>query len=228
MSKSSVLIATPAYGGNFTLQYLESIERVTDYLGAQQIPVGTYYIQNESLITRARNTCATLALRKSIDKLFFIDADVGFTKEDFARIYWSEKDIIGGLYPHKAYPLDLNFNPLKKHITGPVKFSEHVSKFADDKGELEVENVATGFLSISLSVLAKLSSVVETYTSEHMNGQAETYYDFFGCGPYRGRYETEDWRFCRLAKEAGFSVHINPKVILTHTGTHTFRFEDTL
>lgn len=218
-SKPSLLIATPAYGGMFTRQYLESMLATWDWLGREEIPVATYFIENESLITRARNTCATLAYEKKFAKLLFIDADVGWTTDDVARLYYSEKKIIGGLYPHKTYPIKMNWNP-------------HPDGQPFENGECRAKHVATGFLMIDWEVLSALSSVVSSYESAHMRGESHKFYDFFSVGTvgaevgvHNGQYESEDWRFCRLAQELGFECWANLKCVLTHTGTHTWRAE---
>lgn len=211
-SKPSLLIATPAYGGMFTRQYLESMLATWDWIGSEGIPVATYFIENESLITRARNTCASLALEKGFQKLLFIDADVGWTPEDVSRLYYSDRKIIGGLYPHKTYPIKLNWNP-------------HPDGQPDLFGECLVTHVATGFLMIDLEVLRAVSKVVPSYESTHMSGESRKFYDLFSVGVHKGQYESEDWRFCRLAQEAGYECYANVKSITTHTGTHTWRAE---
>jgi glycosyltransferase involved in cell wall biosynthesis len=214
VSKPSLLIATPAYGGMFTQAYVESLLDTWDWLGSEKIPAATYFIQNESLITRARNTCATLALEKKIDKLLFIDADIGWRPEDISRLYYSERKIIGGLYPHKAYPVKLNWNPLT------------LGDLPDEKGEMEVRHIATGFLMIDRSVLEKMSESAPQYGSSHMNGKLQKFYDFFRVGAdSEGGYLSEDWHFCEEARKLGIKVWANAGVQLTHTGTHTFKVE---
>lgn len=222
-TKPSVLIATPMYGGQCTMQFIESINLLNDYLGQQQIPTATYFIANESLITRGRNTCATLALEKKFDKLLFIDADIGFTPHDFARLYYSDKKIVGGLYPHKTLPIKLNFNHIRNGTLEDIPFEEY-RKRANEAGEVEVEHIATGFLMIDCSVLRQLQSSTPSYTSTHMNGVPMKFYDFFTAGAKDGKYLSEDWSFCEQARAKGISVWANVDTILTHTGTYTFRF----
>lgn len=211
MSKPTLLIATPAYGGMFTQQYLESMLNTWDWIGAEGIQVATYFISNESLITRARNTCATLCLEKGIDKLLFIDADIGWTPEDVSRLYYSDKKIIGGLYPHKKYPIQLNWNP-RSDYSQP-----------NAAGEVKVHSIATGFLMIDRAVLENMARVVETYESTHMNGVNRKYYDFFTLGTRNGAYLSEDWSFCVRATDMDYDIWANVNTVLTHTGTNTWR-----
>lgn len=209
-NKPTLLIATPAYGGMFTKQYLESMLDTWDWLGKEQIQVATYFIENESLITRARNTCASLAYQKRFEKLLFIDADIGWKPDDVSRLYYSDKKLIGGIYPWKSYPITMNWNASR---TAGTPYSN---------GECEAHNVATGFLMIDWEVLHAVAKLVPTYSSTHMNREERTYHDFFSVGVHEGQYESEDWRFCRLAKEAGYTPWVNLKTVLTHTGTHTW------
>lgn len=213
ITKPKLLIATPAYGGLFTLQYVESLLGVQNFFGRERIPVGTYFMGNESLITRARNACATLAMEK-FDKLLFIDSDVGFKEEDVAKLYYSEKRIVGGLYPHKTYPITLNYNPLLGATDIEVG------------GEVEVDHIATGFLMIDCSVFRELAKKTPKYSSSHIKGQSREYYDFFRCGAglleSAQDYLSEDWYFCETAKRLGIKSYANLSVTLTHTGSHTF------
>jgi hypothetical protein len=59
------------------------------------------YMQNESLITRARNRLTNDFLATDSTHLMFIDADITFNPEYIVRMLNADKDIICGLYPKK-------------------------------------------------------------------------------------------------------------------------------
>ena len=212
MSKPSLLIASPAYGGLVTTQYLNSMLDTMEWLSSEDIPFYIYNMSNESHIDRARNTCATLALEKKFDKLLFIDADLTWKPEYVGHLYYSDKKIIGGLYPHKCYPITLN------GVTLPgEKPNEH--------NELRVTDIATGFLMIDREVLLKLAESAPTYVSAHMNQKPQKYWHIFRSGVYDGMFLSEDFAFCRLSREAGFEVWASQEAICDHTGSHTFKYD---
>lgn len=188
----------------------------------------------ESLIPRGRDRDAINVLEKDFDKLITIDTDIEFSYEDFKRIILSERDIVGGIYPLKCFPLVGNFNPLPEHRTKYFSTNrgmdlDAIKLFAKEvadplTGEAAVEHVPTGFMCVTQKVFAKLSETVEVYfTLQPDTGQTKGFFEFYPCGARNKAYESEDWAFSRLAKEAGFVPHINTKVLLGHIGMHVFR-----
>lgn len=231
-----LLISSPAFGGMLHRSYVASwhqaVTRATNegLLSACEV----LWQGSESLIPRGRNMDALHVLERDFDKIISIDTDIEFSYEDFRRIITSDKDIVGGIYPLKCFPLVANFNPIAEHraeffssgrgidYDALLRFRE---KYADaETGEVPVEHVPTGFMCVTQRVFAKLSETVEVYfTFQPDTGMTKGYYEFYPCGARNKVYESEDWAFSRLAKEAGFAPHINTKVLLGHTGNHTYR-----
>ncbi len=231
MSKPSLMIATPCYGGMLHYTYCDSLLNTQQWCGREQIPFGYHLMGNESLITRARNTCAAKALQSGVDILLFIDADVGWQDKDIWRLYYSDKKVIAGVYPIKTLPPLLNFNPTQEHWEKygfdqgktPERFAEYAAGEGNECGEVEVTHAATGFMMIDVSVLRDMKDRVEQYESNHLLGRGmQISYDFFKCGAVENRYQSEDWYFSELCQKHGHSVWVNTGVILPHTGTYTF------
>jgi hypothetical protein len=53
-------------------------------------------------------------------------------------------------------------------------------------------------------------------------GTGGNFYNLFNVGIRNGIYESEDWGFCSLWKEAGGKVLIHPKVNVKHVGWHEY------
>ena len=235
-----LLIGTPAYGNMVTTDYLVSMARTIRGFLRDGVDYSLYALGNESLINRGRNTIANLALRDGYDKLLFIDADIGWDYNDVCRVLNTNKPIIGGVYPNKAFPLTLNFNSLLDHASifekveakGLKTYRKTVDKFIDyrdmyaDKttGEVEVMHITTGFMVVDVKkVFEKLKDKVANYSQmDFYSGISKQLYEFFPVGVKNGVLESEDWAFCSLAREAGIPVYLNTKVILNHTGSYTF------
>lgn len=231
--KGSILIATPAYGGLLHSKYVKSLVTTCNELLARGVVHGLYIIPDESLISRARNRCAAFALEKGFERLMFIDADLGWTLEDFVAILESEKPVVGGTYPLKQRdPVRLSYNPLETaDIPGhlPRRSVEELAflrqRQADPvSGEVEVRHVPTGFMMIHHSVLKRLQEHVPSYLQENTgDGSLERHYDYFPVRLVGEMYESEDWAFCSLVREhLDCGVWLNTGVVLTHTGTYTF------
>lgn len=230
-TKPGIFLATPAYGGILYHTYVHSIVETYDWVGKEQIPLALYLLANESLITRARNRSVAEFLKSGLQKLLFIDADITWTAKDIWRLYYSDKTVISGTYPLKRLPLLLNFNATKedheKYFSDGFKSQENYLRFSRERasstGEVEISQVANGFLMIDRKVFEDMKPLVEYYEQYDFGlNRQEQHWDFFGCGPYKGNYESEDYRFSRIAREAGHSSWLNVNTILDHTGTYTF------
>jgi len=170
---------------------------------------------NESLITRGRNNLmAKMMTNKSATHFMFIDADISFDPNSIFHMLAADKEIISGAYPKKAYPIAYNIN-LKQHtkIQGPL---------------YTVDTAATGFLMFKREVYEKL---IEAHPNTKyvddvgLGKQFEPYmYAIFDCYiDEQGHYLSEDWAFCRRASKLGYDIWCDSRVLLDHTGTHTFR-----
>lgn len=220
-----LLVATPSYGGVVTCQYLKSLIPCLAHMGELGIEAHIHMLESESLISRGRNTCAMFAINGGYDKLLFIDADMIFTWENLKRLLDSKKKIVGGTYPLKNHPITLNFNPLEHQMDlfdqdrQQDNYMQWVSKYADPAGEAEVRHIPTGFMLIDMEVFAKLSHIVPWYQTFQPETKEKTHsFEFFPVGVRENEYESEDWAFCRIARENGFPVYLQTQAVCGHVG----------
>ena len=220
-----ILIGTPAYGGQIFTDYLISMVTTQRGFYRDNVDFALYTIDNESFINRARDKIANEAMNGDYDKLIFIDADIGWTYDDICNLCNSDKDIIGGTYPMKTLPIQLNFNPAPDHFdyfTDNIRDVDNFNRYKDEQsennGEIEVLHIPTGFMSINTSFFHKLKDKVQSYTSG-----GKLTYNFFPHGIKNGVLESEDWAFCSLARENGIPIHLNTKIVLSHAGTYKYK-----
>jgi len=224
-----VLVGTPAGNGQISTQYMMSFISTLGLAVKNGVQPILYTMSQESLLPRGRNHIAQVAMKEKHDKLLFIDADTGWQPEQFMEIIASPFPIVAGCVPLKTYPTSLNFLPFKeddKYFVNNIRSPEGLRKMREAYGKAEIPVAFTGtaFLCIDVSVLMKLSETQETYQYPNpFTGETETHWDFFGGGPMHGTYYSEDWAFCKKAREAGFDVRINADVIVNHVGTHVFQ-----
>ena len=200
------------------------------------LDIGFYTLSAESLLARGRNHIAAMTLYGGWDKLFFIDADTGWTFDQFFRLVSSPHPLTAGVVPLKTYPeypntfrTSLNFLPFQedeKHFVDARRYLDATKKMAMAHGQdhVKVAFTGTGYLCIDRKVLMTLVETAKTYRYPNpQTGQPMTHWDFFDGGAINEQYFSEDWSFCDKARKAGFDVVIDTSVLLTHTGTHTFR-----
>lgn len=204
-------------------------------MNAQTLDLGEYTLGGESLISRGRNHMAQVALTQHFDKIIFIDADEGFTLNDIKALAFSNYPIAAGLVPLKTYPIPnsfetvLNFLPFLKDepffddSLRTLKGAKRLAR-AQKSDWIEVAYTGTGFLCIDVSVFAKLAETTPEYAYPNpATGITETHWSFFDGGPMHDQYFSEDWTFCQKARDAGFKIMVNTKVLVNHQGPHMFK-----
>ena len=89
---------------------------------------------------------------------------------------------------------------------------------------LEVEALATGFLSISREALLKLAAAhpESIYMADDKQHAGEAMHALFDCGIVGSRYLSEDYFFCARWRRIGGQCWLHLGVALGHIGVHTY------
>jgi hypothetical protein len=169
---------------------------------------------NESLVTRARNNLmAKMMTNASATHFMFIDADIRFQPESILQMMACDKDVIGGLYPKKALPVNYVIN-LKREtkVQGDI---------------FTVDTMGTGFLLFKRHVyetLCKAHPETKYVDDVGLGKQYEpTMYSIFDVAiDEKGHYLSEDWLFCRRWSALGGEIWAHGKVLLNHIGHYEF------
>ena len=208
-------IGIPCYGGMISEPTMTSLLRFI--LLAQQAGLNWSLdtMVNESLVTRARNNLmAKMMTNQAATHFMFIDADIRFQPESILQMIACDKEVIGGLYPKKALPVNyvINLKPETK-IQGDI---------------FTVDTTGTGFLLFKRSVYEKMiAQFPETkYVDDVGLGKQfePMMYSIFDCKiDARGHYLSEDWLFCRRWQDMGGEIWVHSKVLLNHIGHYEFQ-----
>lgn len=233
-----ILIGTPAGGGLVTIPFMTSFLATVDGIAKvnqQHFPqgggfqIGLYTLTHEALLPRGRNHIAQVSIQAGWDKLFFIDADAGWTFDQFMAVATALGEIVAGTCPLKTYPISLNYLPFQDdehYYQDAIRSIESMRAMREGHGTpiIKVPFVGTAFMCINTNVFRRLSEVAEPYQYPNpTTGQNETHWDFFPTAPIKKMYMSEDWGFCDFARKNGIDVYIHADVCITHTGSHTFR-----
>jgi hypothetical protein len=207
-------IGIPCYGGMVSEPTMTSFLRFV--LLAQQAGLNWSLdtMVNESLITRGRNNLmAKMMTNKEATHFMFIDADIRFQPESILQMIAYDKEVIGGLYPKKALPVNyvINLKPETK-IQGDL---------------FTVDTMGTGFLMFKRGVYEQLIAAhPETkYVDDVGLGKQfePMMYSIFDCKiDERGHYLSEDWLFCRRWSALGGEIWAHSKVLLNHVGHYEY------
>jgi hypothetical protein len=214
-SKVHLHIGIPCYGGMVSEPTMTSLLRFI--LLAQQAGLqwSLDTMVNESLVTRARNNLmAKMMSNTTATHFMFIDADIRFQPESILQMIACDKEVIGGLYPKKALPVNyvINLKPETK-IQGDI---------------FTVDTTGTGFLLFKRSVYEKMIAQFPECKYVDDVGLGKQYepmmYSIFDCKiDARGHYLSEDWLFCRRWQDMGGEIWVHSKVLLNHIGHYEFQ-----
>lgn len=237
---AKLFVATPMYGGLCTGGYTMGILNCVQTFSPRGIQMYYSYMMNESLITRARNGMAYDFMQSDATHLMFIDADITFDPKDIVRMIQADKDIICGLYPKKEINWQLVSDAVKRGVdykdlpnyTGSFVVNL-VGGAMESTGNInepmEIDNGGTGFMLIKREVFDKLKPTVPTYTNDMIlivdkNPVKKIIHEYFATSidEVSNRLLSEDYHFCKIAREAGFKVYAAPWANLTHSGTYNF------
>jgi hypothetical protein len=213
-SKVHVHFAVPCYGGMVSEPTMTSFLRFTLMAAKIGLNWSLDTMVNESLVTRARNNlCAKMMTNDQATHFMFIDADIRFQPEAIFQMLSTDKDVIGGLYPKKALPVQyvINVKPGTQIINDIF----------------EVETMGTGFMMFKRHVYEKLCAAhpESKYVDDVGLGKQyePTMYAIFDTDiDERGHYLSEDWTFCRRWQAIGGKIYAHAKVLLNHSGHYEF------
>lgn len=144
-------------------------------------------------IVSSRTWLVREAIKKGATHILFVDSDMLFPKDALTRLLSHDKDIIGGLYNKRQFPLEGTHQPL-------------IEKPEPTTGLLRCLSIATGLMLIKLSIFEKMP---EPWFS-------------FGRDAEGKLVLGEDVWLCRTAQDAGFEVWADPSIKVGHIGQYIF------
>ena len=240
-------LGMPMYGGMLGENTLHGVLGLQAWTSDQGVGMKLQTMGNESLITRARNTIATMFLDDQNyvgTHLLFVDADIGFVPQNIERLIRADKDIACGIYPRKC----IHWNQVRDAVKNNPDISDdelfykslgYNLNFKDPKniqmigGFVEVLEAATGMMLIKRDVLKKMQKAYpeRKYRSDQIvNGlrfKSDNCFDLFGVGKIdwdeEERYLSEDYYFSRLWSKIGGKIWADVGAPLTHQGNMHFK-----
>jgi len=245
----NVLFATPCYISAVTMNYVTSMFSLSQHAAHFGLNC-ELHMHSESLITRGRNIIVLKFLKsEKYTHLFFIDSDIIFTPQSVCRLLLADRDVCAGIYPIKRlnWPeeglpekttldeFQLKYNDYAFNPVGH-RANNNVGAMTDGDGFVEVAEAPTGFMCIKRKVFYDMMKFYPhlNYTPDGPPGHpdAHLHWRFFDCmvDPDSGRYLSEDWSFCRLWRDMGNKVWVDPNITLGHLGQFIYNgnLKDTL
>lgn len=224
--KLSLFIATPAYDDKVTSGFCEAMTRLAAMVGKQKLNLNFNMLRGCSSIIVARNLLTAQFLASGSTHLLFIDADITWPHEDPIRMMAMDLDVVGGVYPRKAYDFEKIIAAAKAGDPEPVAAgltgtSEPVENPTEVDMAVEVARLPAGFLMIKREVFLKLIStgLAPKWSpgSKHV-AMDDWSYGYWESPIENGHLTGEDWRFCDKWRSIGGKCYADKLSKLRHDG----------
>jgi hypothetical protein len=247
LAQRKLFVATPMYGGMCAGMFAKSVADLSSICTSNGIELRSYFLFNESLITRARNYCVDEFMRSDCTHMMFIDSDIGFDPRDVLAMLAlqsddSEYDVLAGPYPKKCISWEKIKLAVDKGVADedPNVLEKYVGDYVfNPKGgggniridqPVEVMEVGTGFMMTRRSAFEKFEKAFPQYSykpdhvrTEAFDGSREIMQYFQAeIDPASKRYLSEDYWFCQKMIEIGGKIWYCPWMKLQHVGSYIF------
>lgn len=164
------------------------------------------FIPNCSHPAIGRNQLVQAFIDSDCERLVFLDSDITFEPGALIKIAHRDVDFVAGCTVHKtadeSYPID--WLPMPE-------------LWANERGLIEIAMIGTAFMSLSRSVFEILKSKYPGREYENYGKRATCYFETpFVPGAPLGALYGEDTFFCKLWRDAGGKIYLDPELEITH------------
>jgi len=208
MKMRSVMILTPAYGGNVTAGFHRSLLTSTLELLEDGIALESEILENQSLLPLARNVLLNEAYKRKPDDIVWIDNDMVWETEALRKLLSHDVDVVG--------------SACRKKIPDSVQFNFQLFKdkpfTPNEKGLIETRRLGTGFMRMSRKAYMTLWENERKYDIQGVVGS-----NVFEIGIWRGQeLLSEDFIVCEKLHNHGIPIYIDPTLTVGHIGTFNY------
>jgi len=238
LDHSSLMVATPCYGGQVTTAYANSLLKLQTACRSRGVDLEWLMLNGDALITRARaDLVAHFLDRPDPTHMLFVDADIGFEPDQVFRLIDFGADVAAGAYPAKRIDWERVREVMAAGLAEPQSTAleyvfevEDTARIVSRGGFAKVRYAGTGFLMIRRSVLTALCAAHpqlryrRTSSTTDPLGNSPNRFALFDCmiDPASGVYLSEDYAFCRRWTELGGEIWVDVESKLTHVGPIAF------
>lgn len=217
-----VAVITPCYSGMVNLDFFMSF--MTTMQRIRKAEFSFIACKGCSDLPGARNGLIARALAQGADKIVMIDDDISWNSDDFPKLVLGPAPIMAGAYQKRPH------HPFEKPEMA-ISLFEH-GMVADERGLIEVEGAATGFMRVDREVFEAMKPHCEKYDDKSLTPEENAHLHMFfawGWMEKEGqRYRRgEDYNFCERARGLGFKTVVDPTIKLGHH-VGQFKFGATL
>lgn len=217
-----LMISTPFYMHWAFSDYMVSVLEAANQLTANGIEWQFLSMPGDSYIDRARNTMCANFLESDFTDLLFVDSDLKFDASTVIRLLSHPELIVGGAYPTKNNWKTFSCIPLPP-VKDPVYGEVFQGRDLPGGGALlKAQVVSAGFMRITREALELFAEhygdMVYRDISADPAARKRVYTNYFACEVIGSNRMGEDSRFCRMWRDMGGELWIDPDISFHHYG----------
>lgn len=204
-----VFLAIPV-NRDFPWQFENSMIATIGMLKDRGIPYVHQLLVGSSIIETARSNLAHLFLKTKMNRLFWIDSDMGWKADDFLRILalTSKMSVVGAAYPAKRGP-NIEF----------LMNIEAETLDANEWGCMPIPGMGLGFTCVERTVIEQLTEPAPKIRDD----KGEMIPQIFHAGVAGDKFVGEDMNFFADAARLGHPLWVDPMIELDHIGSKEYR-----
>lgn len=207
---ATIFVATPCYDGTVDHRLVTALLDAQRYCAKYGVVFKLFVEAGHSLIQFARNRLATDFLNeRDFSHILWLDSDVGFDPRAIVQLVNHGKDVVGGAYPVKDFPMWFPVEPMTAGDSTASLF--------------KAKTLPTGFLLVTRDAMAKVAATVGAYVHHHKRQQLITRHIFDlmlrGDGDVK-ELIGEDVVLCARLRELGYDLWCDPDISFYHCGRY--------
>jgi hypothetical protein len=222
MEHYNVIIMTPGYNmeGRYVISLLATVRALESQgiswafssVGFSDVAIARENtVLGRTTFGLNNNYASPLSSQATYDKLFLIDSDIYWESEDFLDLYYSEYDLVSGIYLQSdgettTVLRDTNKSTASESFTTGIRamLKNEVSQYS---APFEISGAGLGFMCIKRGVF----EAVERPWFEHGSVRKQT-----SDTEFTVEMLSEDISFLRKVGEAGFKIYADPRIKVGH------------
>jgi len=187
-------------------------------LAQKEIGYGLSILPGDCFIASARNRLITEFLESPCTDLFFVDDDLQWHAEDFAKLLEAPFDVVSGIYRQK---LDVTPHQYPVELTLNEKDNALITAEYEGNTFYQANSLPAGFLRIRRSVIEKM--IVEfpqMYAWPEKGQGVKFHHALFEAGVCyeQEKFHGEDYNFCQKLRSIGVDLWTLPDLHFAHIG----------
>lgn len=206
---TKLFVASPTYDGRVDAKFALALVETFAALAANGVQMQLYFDSGGTLLVSSRNRIMDVFLQSDCTHILCVDSDLAWRGEAVIRALRADVAFVAGVYPSRkntGFVFTPTLNP-----DGTLRAS---------KGMLEMEGVPAGFMLLTRECIETIRKAhpQREYVDKPPGGTPKNMFSFFNTEVIDGVFWGEDYVFCKLAREAGFVIHVIPDIVFDHAG----------